>query len=228
MIRRDYILRMIEECIRMLAQIAGLKKDQHWAEASGTVDEMCKRLVGVDPQAVLQLTETELLAKLMEGESTLFVRDKTLFLTALLKDAGDVSAAQDRSEESRTFYRKGLHLLLDTLGRHEVSAWPEFLPRVEAFVVGLRDSPLLLHTQTTLMHHYERTGEFAKAEDALFAMLDVEPNNWGIVEFGLAFYERLQRQSDATLAAGNLPRAELEAGLVELRERRAALASGAG
>jgi hypothetical protein len=74
------------------------------------------------------------------------------------------------------------------------------------------------------MHHYERTGEFAKAEDALFAMLDVEPNNWGIVEFGLAFYERLQRQSDATLVAGNLPRAELEAGLTELRDRKAALA----
>jgi len=212
----------------MLAQIAALKKGQHWAEASGTVDEMCKRLVGVDTQAVLQLTETELLAKLIEGESTLFVRDKTLFLTALLKNAGDVSAAQDRSEESRTFFLKGLHLLLDTVGRQEVSVWPEFLPRVEAFVAGLRDSPLPLHTQTMLMHHYERAGEFAKAEDSLFAMLEAEPGNSRIVEFGIAFYERLQRQSDAALAAGNLPRAELEAGLAEVRQRRATFGSGAG
>lgn len=209
----------------MLAQIAALKKDQHWAEASGTVDEMCKRLVGVDTQAVLQLTETELLAKLMEGESTLFVRDKTLFLTALLKNAGDVSAAQDRSEESRTLYLKGLHLLLDTVARQEVSVWPEFLPRVEVFVACLRDSSLPLHTQTLLMHHYERTGEFAKAEDSLFAMLDVEPANSGLLEFGIAFYERLERQGNDALATGNLPRAELEAGLAELRNRKAALAS---
>ena len=33
-----------------------------------------------------------------------------------------------------------------------------------------------------LMQHYERTGEFAKAEDALFAMLDAQPDNPAIVE----------------------------------------------
>ena len=38
-------------------------------------------------------------------------------------------------------------------------------------------------THAMLMQHYERTGEFAKAEDALFAMLDAEPDNNAIVEF---------------------------------------------
>ena len=78
------------------------------------------------------------------------------------------------------------------------------------------------------MHHYERTGEFAKAEDSLYAMLDVEPRNAGLLEFGIAFYERLARQSDDVLAAGNLPRTELEAGLAELRNRQGALAAGSG
>jgi hypothetical protein len=71
------------------------------------------------------------------------------------------------------------------------------------------------------MQHYEVTGEFGKAEDCLFAMLEAEPGNAALVEFGIDFCERLRGQSDASLASGNLPRAELEAGLAELRGLRA-------
>jgi hypothetical protein len=89
------------------------------------------------------------------------------------------------------------------------------------FAAALRGSRLPLETQALLMQHYERSGEFGKAEDALFAMLEAEPGNAGLVGFGVSFYERLQGQSDAGLATGNLPRPELETGLAELRKRRA-------
>jgi hypothetical protein len=83
------------------------------------------------------------------------------------------------------------------------------VPRVEVLVAGLRGSPLTLRTQTLLMHHYERVGDFGKAEDSFFAMLEGEPG-------------------DAALAAGKLPRAELEAGVAELRGRKAVLAGRSG
>jgi hypothetical protein len=220
-IRRDYILRMIEEFIQALARINALKTGQRWQEAAGAVDEEFQRLIGAGAQAVVRLTETELLARLIRGEPTQAVRDKTLLLTALLKEAGDVAARQERAEESRSCYLKGLHLLLETLAREEVFDCPDFVPRIEMFAAALRDSPLPLQTQALLMQHYERSGEFAKAEDALFAILEAEPGNAGLVEFGVSFYERLQGQSDAALAAGNLPRPELEAGLAELRKRQA-------
>ena len=220
MIRRDYILRMIEEFIQALARVNALKQDQRWQEAAGVVDEEFQRLIGMGAQAVARLTETELLARIIRGEPTQAVRDKTLMLTALLKEAGDVAALEERAEESRSCYLKGLHLLLETLAHEEVSAFPEFVPRVEMFAAVLRDSTLPLETQALLMQHYERSGEFAKAEDALFAMLEAEPGNAGLVEFGASFYKRLQGQSDAALEAGNLPRPELAAGLVELRKRR--------
>jgi hypothetical protein len=47
-------------------------------------------------------------------------------------------------------------------------------------------------------------------------MLDAGPDNEAIVKLGLAFYQRLLAQSDATLAAANLPRAEVEEGLKQL------------
>jgi hypothetical protein len=223
MIRRDYILRMIEEFFQALARIKSLKSARQWREADASIDQEFQRLIGMDAQNVARLSETELLAGLIRGEATLAVPEKTLLLATLLKEAGDVFAEERRQEDSRTSYLKGLHLLLDTLGRGEVFESPQFVPKVEEFVVALGDDPLPLETEARLMQHYERTGEFGKAEDALFALLDAEPENAPLLELGISFYRRLESQSDVQLNDGNLPRAEVEAGLADLNSRKAAL-----
>lgn len=222
MIRRDYLLRMIQEFFEVLARIDRLKVGQRWSEASGVLDEEFQRLVGGGAQAVARLSETELLARLLTGEATQVVHEKALMLTALLKEAGDVAVGEEKADESRLCYLKGLHLLLDTLVQGEVSDYPAFVPRVETFVAALEDAGLPLATRALLMQHYERTGEFGKAEDMLFTMLESEPEQSGLLDFGILFYERLKAHSDTALAEGNLPRAELEAGLAELKLRKLA------
>ena len=196
MIRRDYIVRMIEEFIRALARIHAAKKGRRWQEADHAIDEELQRLIGTVAKTVSGLSETELLARLMQGESTHAVHDKTLILTTLLNEAGDAAAEQGQTEESQACYLKGLHLLLHALECDDVSECPEFVPKIEVFVMALRDTPLPVRTHGLLMQHYERTGEFAKAEDALFSMLEADPDNAGIVEFGLTFYARVLAQSD--------------------------------
>jgi len=223
MIRRDYILRMIEEFFRALSRIKSLKGGQEWREANAAIDQEFQRLMGMDAQAVAHLSETELLAHIVRGEPTLAVREKTLILATLLKEAGDVLTEQGRQDDSRMSYLKGLHLVLDTLGRGEVFECPQFVPKVEEFVAALGNSPLPLETEARLMQHYERTGEFAKAEDALFAMLEAEPENAPLLELGISFYRRLESQSDARLSDGNLPREEVEAGLADLNARKGTL-----
>jgi len=211
---------MIEEFFQALSRIKSLKGAQQWREANAGIDGEFQRLMGMDAQAVAQLSETELLAHIVRGEPTLAVREKTLILATLLKEAGDVLTEQGREDEGRTSYLKGLHLLLDTLGRGEVFESPQFVPKVQEFVMALGESVLPLETQARLMQHYELTGEFARAEDALFAMLDAEPENAPLLELGISFYRRLESQGDARLADGNLPRAEVEAGLVDLKARK--------
>lgn len=222
MIRSDYIIRMIEEFAQALARIRALKKDRRLQEADDLTEEEFKRVTGLDSDSVLRLSETELLAKLIQMDGGQGVREKMLFLTTLLKETGDMSVSQDCLEDGRACYLKGLHLLLDSLARGEIYDLPEFVPKVEEFVVALADSELPLTTSALLMEHYERTGQFAKAEDALYAILDAEPGNLPAVDFGISFYERLQRQSDVRLEEGNLPRSEVEAGLRELNGRKAA------
>ena len=206
--------------MQALNRIRGLKQGQDWRTAGAELDKEFQRLVGGGPQAVAALSETELISRLIQGESTHLVHDKTLMLASLLKEAGDLAIAEERTEEGRSIYMKGLRLLLQALLRQEVYECPEYVPKVEMFMLALADTPLPLETQALLMQYYERTGEFSRAEDALFAMLEMEPENQGIVEFGITFYDRIANQRDANLIAGDLPRSELESGLAELRKRR--------
>jgi len=217
MIRRDYLLRMIAEFLELLSRLQSLKKGQRWGEAAGVIDKEFERLVGAGAEAVARLTETDLLARIIQGEPTQVIRDKTLMVTALLKEAGDTAGAEGRQEQSRAYYLKGLHLLLDVLAQGELSDWPDFVPKVEVFTAALGDGQLPLETLARLMQHFERSGNFAKAEDALFEIIEAEPLRPGLLEFGTAFYERLRRHTDRELEEGNLPRPELEAGLAELR-----------
>ncbi len=220
MIRRDYILRMIEQFIQALRRIRSLKKEQLWSETAASLDEEFQRLIGEGAKAVTGLSQTELVARLIRGEPTQVVHTKTLLLVTLLQEAGDLATRLERPEEARACYLKGLHLLLYALAAEEVHEMPDFVPRIEVFVTRLQPSPLPLETSALLMQHYERTGEFAKAEDALFAMLEGEPDNPRLLQFGISFYRRLEGRSDASLEAGNLPRAEVEAGLADLRNRQ--------
>jgi hypothetical protein len=223
MIRRDYILRQIEQFVAMLAKITGLVKNEQWQEASTMAAGEFQRLASMDAPEVLQMSETELLARLIQGEPAHVVEAKAFMLATLLKTNGDLIASEGRPEESRQYYLKGLHLLLDTFGRSEITERPDFVPAVEAFLTGLRDAPLPVNTNAMLMRHYERTGEFAKAEDTLFGMVDAEPDQVELLDFGRSFYQRLLELSDDALTVGNLPRTEVKAGLTEMNARKARL-----
>jgi len=218
MLRRDYFIRMIEALGQELRRIESLKEQKRWDEAGGAVDDQVKRMTGKDAATVVKLSETELLALLIEGEATPAVREKTWALTMLLKQAGDLAAGQDRVAEADVYYFKALHLLLRVLHGEDVYEFPEFVPQVESLTHSIAQ-PLPIETEALLMEHYETTGQFDKAENALHVILDAQPDNPDARDFGVDFYNRLKGQSDERLAAGNLPRAEVESGLADLKGR---------
>jgi hypothetical protein len=221
MIQRDYILRMIEEFRRVVEVIMAYRSEGRWQEIVGTVDEQFRRLIGVSSREAIHLSETDLTARLMRGEATQVVRDKMLFLIRLFKEAGDAAMAQDRLDEGHDLLLRGLELRVGTYWGEEPSERADFAPPVEAFTGALAGTTIPPRTQAILMHHYERTGAYAKAGDALFGLLETASGNAEVLDWGIAFYERLRGRSDAALADGNLPRSELEAGLAELKARRA-------
>ena len=219
MIRRDYILNQVERFAAVLAKILGFTKKAEWQNAAAEASQEFQQLIGVDAAQALRMSDTELFARLIAGGPTHIAESKAFMAATLFKAAGDVAAGQGRDEKSRQCYLKGLHLLLDTLDGTAISERPDFVPTIEAFSLSLSNSHLPTKTQAMLMRHYERAGEFGKAEDALFAIAEVEPPSAELLEFGAAFYQRLLSQSDAALIVGNLSRAEAEAGLADFRAK---------
>lgn len=215
MIRRDFIIRMIEELGRALAQIRALRRGRQSEAASQIIDAECEKLAALGVKGILSLSETELVARVSEGQLAQTVHFRTLSVVTLLCEAASISNDEGREEEAREIHLKALRLLLEVLSQEDPLEFPEFVPKVESILGALQNKPLPVETQTMLMRHYEATGQFAKAEDCLFAILDEVGPNPAIVGFGRAFYERILRRSDQSLAEGNLPRSEAKQGLHE-------------
>jgi hypothetical protein len=213
-------LRMIRQLAQMLLHIMGLIKAQEYRPALEAIDRASKELLGLDIDVASRLSPGELMALLTVGQEHKTGRDKCAFLVALLQQAGIVHAAQNQPDESHAAYVKALHILLELSLRGDRTRLPDYTPAVEDLVAGLKTQRLSVETGAGLLLYYEQTGKYARAEDVLFKMMEVEPANTDIVGMGIAFYERLQKQSDDTLVAGNLPRDEVNAGLTELRTRQ--------
>jgi hypothetical protein len=219
MYRRDYIVDQVERFAAVLAKILGFTKEAQWQNASATATEEFQQLIGMDASQALQIPDAELFARLIQSEPTYIAESKIFMLAMLFKVTGGVMTGQGRTEEGRQHYLKGLHLLLDASDRTAIGERPDFASTVEAFVIGLGVPPLSTRTNAMLMRHYERVGEFAKAEDALFAIVEAETPGVELLGLGEGFYQRLLNQGDAALIAGNLSRAEAQAGLADFRAK---------
>ena len=220
MIREDYILTWIKRYIRWLAEIAGFVRARDYEAAIRRIDLLLRTLLEVGPDSVTDLSDGEILARLTLGELGQLVDEKCMVLAAVLIQLAMVSAAQQRLELSRDCFLKSLHLVLGLKLRGDGTELAEYVPTVEELVEALKPYDLPPRTYAALMIFHEQQGKFAKAEDALFALLESAPGNGDVIEMGVAFYERLLALDDATLSLGELPRTEVESGLAEIRKSK--------
>jgi len=219
LLKHDYILEWIKRYVQWLAQILGFIRAQDFEAAMQRVDLALRTLLGVGPDSVTTLTEGEILARLTLEDPPPLVREKCVIVAALLQQLGEVCAAQQREAASHDCYLKALQIVLGLRLRPEESLLPEFAPRVTDLARRLRGAAVPPRTHAALLIYYEQERQFDQAEDALFALLETAPQAADSVAIGLGFYERLRVLSDEVLAQGGLPRAEVEAGLAELRAR---------
>lgn len=219
MLREDYVMRLATQLGQALARVLGLRRRKAAPAVLAAIDEALDQLLGLRLNTVMDLSEEQLFAFLTLGGLAPEGWPKIAFLVALLQEAGAIHAAEGRPAAGYECYLKSLHLLLEARLRDGAERLPEYTPAVEDLVVQLDAYALPVQTSLVLQRYYEETGAYARAEDVLFEALEAEPENVNVIQSGLAFYERLRQQSDAALVAGNLPRDEVEAGLVELRDR---------
>lgn len=125
-----------------------------------------------------------------------------------------VQAAQGCQQLSVAMFRSEL---LD-----RALAWGKVAADLSEKAYEVHGQPVLgvyVVSQINLISYNEELGEFADAEDGLWKAVEVAGNDPQILRRGLEFYEKLRKQSDARLEAGNLPREEVDEGYAEIQER---------
>lgn len=222
MIREDYLIAWIKRYVRLLAEIAGFIKAQDFEAAARRADLALRELLNMGTDSVVSLTEGEILARLALGDPPPVVRDKCLMVAALLNSQGQVAVGKGNPDLGRDCWLKALQVVLGIQLREPGCEVPEFAPKVSELLDRLRGADLPARTEATLILYHERCGEFDLAENALFRLLEATEaaDHAGVIDLGMSFYRRLSLLSDEALAAGNLSREEVGAGLKELLARQ--------
>lgn len=219
MLREDYILSWIRRYIQWLVELMGFVRAQNHELALHRIDLMLRALLDCGPDSVTSLTDGEILARLTLGDPPQLVQEKFVVLAAVLEQLGLVFLEQNRQEVARDCFVKALHLVIGLKLRGATPQLTEYAPPLERLIERIRPMAVSERTWASLMILLEREGKFAKAEDALFMLLDAAPTNLEAIELGIEFYKRLAALSDEALVAGDLPRPEVESGLAELQDR---------
>ncbi|HTK12041.1 MAG TPA: DUF6483 family protein [Ktedonobacteraceae bacterium] len=216
MINKDYILRIAERLGREISILLGLRQRNKQEEALIYIDDLLLNTVGFTSRFLNSLTE-ETLLQMLSPLGVLNI-NACLWIAAMLKVEGEIYTEQQ--QESEAYYRslKSLHLYLTALTQEPGILQSDIAGQINELLKMLVDYELPIATQTLLFRYYEYNGQYARAEDTLFGLLETSPVNQELYVQGLGFYQRLQQKSSQDLVAGNFSREEVEEGLSELQQ----------
>jgi hypothetical protein len=214
MSQRDYILRIAEEFGRALAQVLYNRQIQDYAAAHKLIDEQCKQVFGMGIGFMRSIPDETLLSMLTSFDT--LNAEKCWLLAILLKAEGDIYQDQGNASESYYSYIRSLNLVLEVLLLDTTISGTGTVPELEDLLSRLSDYELPASTWLLLFRYFDHTGKYARAEDVLFEMLEAGDPEGDIHARGTAFFQRLKRQSEAALSAGNFSMEEVEEGLARL------------
>ncbi len=219
--QKDYILRLIQQFSRVLMQILHLREIKDYEGALTYIDDVFRQTLGFSSDLINSVPDETLLAMLTSFD--ILDIEKCLLVAHLLKAEGDIYVDQGDFDTSYYRYLKSLHLFLTILLLSDSDITdPDIFLEIEGLLNKLEDFELPVKIKSQLFRYYERVGQYSKAEDILFEVIeaDGDGSEADIVERGIAFYERLLKKKDTELAAGNFSREEAREGLAQLRSMK--------
>lgn len=211
MFQRDYILRMIEQMSGMLGRLAGLKEQKKYGEALALIlDDWFTRLSLPNGDMLRKLSAKQIIELLSANGQP--QAEVVAVVATLFKEEGELRGLLGQEPEGTALRRKALQLQLALL-RFEPDAVQA--PAVVDLANSLGREELAAEERRTLLDLYESEGDYARAEDVLFELLE-ETGDAELAAEGMRMYRRLLDKDDAELEAGNLPRGEVEEALRQL------------
>lgn len=205
----DFLTRQHEqlrETVLRARELADLQPDEALASLRGALRD----LVGLEHLLAARLPAPDLLRLLgPTGQPDL---ERLLVLAGLLDAEHELLGRQGAADPAGA--EKVLTLYLAALAAEPGFA-PSYAERLDALSQTLDAPPAPL--RAALAASYRHAGRFDRAEDWLYRWGELEPEAAG--SWAERFYLELLGLPDASLAAGGLPREEVEEGLANVTGR---------
>ena len=212
-LRNDYLLREIEQLVQFFVRLFRLDARQI-EELEGEIDRASHEFTGLSFRTLEALPADRLLLLFKPGDRLDVTK---AFATAMLLSRAAETRIRLTGEPVNAPFQlaKALILFNECLAEPDERIRRHARAEVETFLPRLLDYEWV---SADLTRFYELTGQFDRAEDALFDLLKHAGNE--AVEFALAFYDRLLTKPDDDLESGNLPRSEIVDAIEQLRSPR--------
>ena len=221
MIRQDYIMRMIDQLIKVLAKVLFNKEEGNYEAALGDIETACKALSGVDYQLVNSLTADDIISLMKRTNEGAKISVKSISIAKLLKAKADILEASGKENEtSQNDYHKSLVLFLEGILNNQEPEFDvtKYYDDVNEILNKIPAVEISADIRFNLFKLYRASGRYDKAEDELFRLKDLHFEN--IEAEGIEFYNSLGKLDDLELAKGNLSREEITQGLSELKNKK--------
>jgi tetratricopeptide (TPR) repeat protein len=215
MYQRDYLMRQIEQAGRALGVIIKTALGGDPNRALAMFDQAYQPLLGISSRVVSTLTDEQLVSLLTSGSSPDLRRVASVL--QVVKAEADVHDLRGDAHAAAARYRRALSLAAWLASHSDGQLDDQLAADLVKRAGGLA---LSSEQRLALARVLEAQGRYADAEDALFEVIEAEPDDLGPIDAGILFYQRLLARDDGDLEAGDLPRDEVKDGLAELLRRQ--------
>ncbi|MEZ0396389.1 MAG: hypothetical protein ABWK53_08195 [Anaerolineales bacterium] len=140
MFTEDYILRMINQALAVLARLAGLKAANRRQEARQAIDQALEILLGLDARLIRQLDDDGLLAALTVGGR--LDAERLSVLADILAAEAELLAEDGLTAESRAALLQALNFSILAAWNRDAASPPEADGRITALYHRLGGPPL--------------------------------------------------------------------------------------
>lgn len=214
MIKNDYTSIMLNELYLTLDKLKKLKKEKNLDKSMDLINDSLKQFLGLRFETIDILPYKDLMS-IISSSAKINVA-KSIVLSELLKEKANLYELKGESIKSFNTYIKSLNIFIELILRENKLCTEEFFNKIDEIVYITGQYELPLYSKSLLFQYYEVKGEYSKAEDMIFEILDENKDNKETIKKAKDFYERLKCKSEEELEKGNLPLDEVLDGLNQL------------
>ena len=208
MLTEDYIMRMINQMVAVLAKLIGLKDAGQYQSAQQVIDQSLEQLLGLKPELLKHMDDSSIL-NLLTSQGELGT-ERLYILAELYRHEGDILIAQNRTQEAIFDYQLALFFYLQLPDDQKDQDSSKIKQKITDLFIELENVNLPVEILYQLFDFFERNGEFAFIEDVIARLLKSPEARPHIIPDIITYYEQLLESSEWEANSGGLSRVQAE------------------